>query len=812
MAYAQTIKELKKIPIDFEDHDLSVEAMQVIMSYKKEQRGAKELDFTCYVLEMDELDDFLGYLNNHSTQIPDGTRFQVVLRDKSNRAIAHWSNLDIKKDNDTFKFYCMDAANDLVSTVKTTHKIEKAFPESVVRYSGTTIQSDETNCASFAMDAAFRLAKIPDLHEQLPNFDCTGKVGTYDNYQSFLGSALEQKVRNGKTGCDLLVSQGLTDSEIKAAAKKIVYIPSDSSFPAHFGPLFRNIQSITRSEGLSNIYMGNDEISLSEYIAERTIRGTEGKPINIAVEMKRNKIKENAVQYLEKNESNFDSIMNERKNYSSLIEKKPMYEKKSDTTIDRQVTNPDEKAKERIKRITERQKSQQDNALKTISENPANILDKNVFFTFLEIPKALIPEDIKKATIHFFEQQLEDNTDLFSFLSINSQYIRSNLPEKLGSFYDPADKDRLIMQNISDFINKKDEFLTEEIKTVYFSEKPLLKMFEIAKKMGATDTVNLIQEKVVAEIDKLLSRPSAAAYFEDIMLYAFSFDVFPLVKDNKKINAIFSQKASSFSIIDRHDLNNILQLFKNANLMGILTEDLKVIGQSVAQNCIDSFKTANTNADKLQQFLALATLVNLPINEVKEGFSNWLSRKEPSEIDFTDFQKPLLLSLQKAGLTTDPDIREIIIVLSSDKEKLKKLLPDLTDTEIKTTVLDNKLAQLNRLQKEFETLYEAGTKKTNQEQNFLNRLFKRADFNFSEKDIAKIENIKKSVDKIVRDLTKEEHDSQKIQGFLQKRDANQVPNVIDFQKTRFRAAVTDDTTTRKNLDKIIPKNSSRNSM
>lgn len=243
----------------------SEEAMATIIACKQARRSAKGLEFNCFILSnYDNLDNFINLFSLlKEPNFPD-TRFQIIYRPPSS---FHWAVADIKMKGGKLEIYFLDAApNPLPDNIKKI--IRSECPGALIRYSYGGIQHDPDNCATFALDHAYRLAKIHDLHEQLQ---------TIEVLQSYK--------------CRHQIKDRLPKSNLHPVEIFLTDCPSKSNL----GPLVRNMQSLTtlESDFFKKELLGNDRQSLEEYVMNRVTNRK-----NTAIILKRENIKRKAKKFL----------------------------------------------------------------------------------------------------------------------------------------------------------------------------------------------------------------------------------------------------------------------------------------------------------------------------------------------------------------------------------------------------------------------------------------------------------------------------------------------------------------------------------
>ncbi len=243
------------------------------VALKKMRRKAKNLDFNCYILDYAELPVFFVSLEIIKLRDQKGkARFQIIYREE-----GHWSVVDVNVKAGKFEFFLLDAAGTQYKLSEALSWIRPIFPESVVYFSLGYIQKDWHNCATFALDHAYRLAKILDLYTILDG------------------------LKNHKSADD----------------NNLVVIPIEK-FPAKFGPLLRNMQSTDLLQEKINLVddvcMGNDSQLLKDYLAGHLQKDNKSKFINNKINNKREKIRKKTHQFVQKlSEEQYEEIFTNRK-------------------------------------------------------------------------------------------------------------------------------------------------------------------------------------------------------------------------------------------------------------------------------------------------------------------------------------------------------------------------------------------------------------------------------------------------------------------------------------------------------------------
>jgi hypothetical protein len=301
-----------------------------------------------------ELDEFLIQLKSNCEKLPNNTRFQVIYRSG-----PHWSNMDIVYHQGKMHFYLLDAAED-PSVFLAMSAIHRIYPEASIVYTGGGIQKDSSNCATFALDQAFRLSKLPNLHESLLIHAAEEKD------QSKMAKNLEKAIQ--KELFTTFLPPGFNKEEAIQAVHKAKFVPLNH-FPPEFGPLIRNMQSVTqlKSHFFAKKLKGSNKLDLESYLSDKIILSPESptssslKLKNKAIEAKRAILRDKTVRYVE-------TI--EEKTYSDILLKRTNFKDKLLSLVMSPITT--EKMRSKIIILNEMKQAYQ----KRITENPEDIKGK----------------------------------------------------------------------------------------------------------------------------------------------------------------------------------------------------------------------------------------------------------------------------------------------------------------------------------------------------------------------------------------------------------------------------------------------------
>lgn len=249
--------------------------MPLVVTSKTERLKTKNIPLYIFTLShQDEFSQFVADIERNRTLIPDNTRLQFVYHFG-----GHWSSGDIRIKNGKLEFFLLDSIHSQLNYETLIQSIKQQSQNALVTYcSGLPLQRVERlNCGTFAIDQAFQMAKILGLHEKIGELSKKPELDIFSNQFD-----------------DYLFNDTLK-----------TFLVSD--FPPEFGPLLRNMQSLStlRSLFFNKGHVANDKkISLESYVTAHSrvgenpeIKGEEKDWKNYSVVDKRRKIKENAAAF-----------------------------------------------------------------------------------------------------------------------------------------------------------------------------------------------------------------------------------------------------------------------------------------------------------------------------------------------------------------------------------------------------------------------------------------------------------------------------------------------------------------------------------
>jgi hypothetical protein len=300
-----------------EAKNLSAEAMAIVIDQLKHGKGNK--NFNCFVLEKNELMEFLIKLEKSKNSILDDTRFQLLFKDvltTPKLLVDHWSTIDVSIKSGKIEFILVDAANCLPTLFYLFTTIHSCCPNALISQLSIMIQADDDNCAYFALTHAWSLSKITDLHSQAAK--CKKEnVGEYNSYMDYANSVIKDTP---------FLIERLNQKNLMASLEKINYIPMGEEIPKNFGSLFKNTQLVSaffNTFDPSYLIRSNGQ-TVSGYIQKHSERDRSN-PYrlhvqNRAIQYKMDKIKNRTLLYLQSlSEEKCEAIISERQGYASNL-------------------------------------------------------------------------------------------------------------------------------------------------------------------------------------------------------------------------------------------------------------------------------------------------------------------------------------------------------------------------------------------------------------------------------------------------------------------------------------------------------------
>ncbi|MDP3270208.1 MAG: hypothetical protein Q8M40_14310 [Legionella sp.] len=284
---------------------LSPYGMAMAVSQLTEHATEKGREFHCLVIDRDNSPDELEHLLADVNLINFDTRFQIVYRTKH-----HWSTMDVQIKNGQINFFLLDAANSLIYTLDAMVTINKICPRAQITYCPSFMQRDTDNCAYFALDDAYNLSRMNDLHEEMKPCVTRGAYGDYKDYCAYI----EDNINTYSSLSPLISKYGKV--EILEVVQQVNYI-SCLNLPKSFGAIIKNIQSLsTFSEHFSGkgYYRLSNHKSVDDYVKQHT----ENKRNNALLD-KKNKIKESTLVYMQKHQHDYQAILATRQQLNKTI-------------------------------------------------------------------------------------------------------------------------------------------------------------------------------------------------------------------------------------------------------------------------------------------------------------------------------------------------------------------------------------------------------------------------------------------------------------------------------------------------------------
>lgn len=260
-------------PIHQDNPLYTADEMAVVIEYKKQKRLKKGTypSLICFVLKNNEFKSFIKLLRENRASLLDETRFQFVYEFD-----GHGLSGDVRVKDGRLEFFIFDSLHSIINLKPIINNIKRYSSRAIITYaSGGKIQTrDFKNCGSFALDHAFNMNKIVRLHESIKQL-AQRPSETNDDVAKFFN----KHVRNGT----------------------LLTLPI-SRFPLEFGPLLRNMQSVStlKDQFFNKGYQGSNKNSLKRYVKKNLTKlETDGvsKKINYSIENKRNKFKAKAEKF-----------------------------------------------------------------------------------------------------------------------------------------------------------------------------------------------------------------------------------------------------------------------------------------------------------------------------------------------------------------------------------------------------------------------------------------------------------------------------------------------------------------------------------
>jgi hypothetical protein len=330
------LQMLKKGLADKETNFGSPAMMALAIATKKNRRLEKGLPFNCFIADRTApVDEFIKLLKllerEKSKPNPPDMRFQLVccmpgqgLPNEEKQTYQnpqalfnHWLAMDIVMEKGKLKFFLLDAANSLPHILSNTLAIFQFCPGAQICSELGNLQRDSDNCATFTFDHVCRLAKIDSFHDTITTI--FAKRST-----EFIGLT-KKIINNGLPHFDAFSPRLFTKKDLKELQRYMDEQPSQfimlplSSFPKEFGPLIRNLQSISvlRDNFFKKELDGNDKVTLKSYVLKREKDGQ-----NVGIELKKTKIKSKTFEFVNLlSEEIANKIIDLQRDYSQLIAK-----------------------------------------------------------------------------------------------------------------------------------------------------------------------------------------------------------------------------------------------------------------------------------------------------------------------------------------------------------------------------------------------------------------------------------------------------------------------------------------------------------
>lgn len=292
-----SLNELKK-DLALHKSALSIDGMKLVVQALQEKMKKKGQPFNPLVLHNDlhsdknEWVDFLVDLEKNKTVLSDGTRYQILCKTE-----IHWSTVDILITKGALCFFLLDAANSYPHVFSILEKIYTSCPGADLYYCGPSIQRDDESCGYFALDHAVSLAKLESLHQSLPSFLSSKKIGLFHTFLDIVEYHVESD--------PYILLKGTDQETLFECAKSLYYVRSEN-LPVTYGSLLKNIQSLSTYKKYfsSKEYLRHNGEKLEDYITKHTVSvaPTEFKKTKLqahALLFKKEKLQKMTLDYLE---------------------------------------------------------------------------------------------------------------------------------------------------------------------------------------------------------------------------------------------------------------------------------------------------------------------------------------------------------------------------------------------------------------------------------------------------------------------------------------------------------------------------------
>jgi hypothetical protein len=160
--------------------------------------------------------------------------------------------MDIRIRDRKAEFFLIDASRSIHWVVFAVQSIRKHFPDAPIRYPCIKFHHTLKNCAVFALDFAFQLAKIPNLHDKAEACETRGafidpiNVKIYKNLSDFLFTILSQIKEY------MIEDVRLSIDELKVLTDSITAV-DEVSFMRNFPALLIHTQSLSYLQAYDNL-------------------------------------------------------------------------------------------------------------------------------------------------------------------------------------------------------------------------------------------------------------------------------------------------------------------------------------------------------------------------------------------------------------------------------------------------------------------------------------------------------------------------------------------------------------------------------